>query len=136
MSRDMPEMSPDPTTPRRALVVDDDLLIGGWVARVLGRNGYVTHTAADGLAGLQVLDGLSVVGMDVSLLVVDSEMPVMDGLAMIEQVRERMDGASMRIVLMSGSDGPTTGADVFIAKPFEADELIASIGSEHRPERA
>lgn len=92
--------------------------------------GYAVHPAAHGAAGLEVLDGLSRMGMSVSLVVVDRQMPVMGGLDMIERIRQRDDGW-MTIVLTSGSRGPTTGADVVLSKPFTAVQLVSAVRGEH-----
>ncbi len=113
--------------PARILLVDDNRL--GLVARksVLEEQGYSITTASEGQEALErFLDG------SFDLVITDYKMPRMNGLELIERIRER--AADIPIILISGYvDGlglteASTGADVVIPKSaHEVPHLVRSV---------
>ena len=116
------------TSPRRVLVVEDDLAIRSLLTRILGRRGYQVVTADDGRAALEVAgDGFDLMLLDVGL-------PVMNGLEVCRQLRARPATAQLPILMLTGRDQPgdirdglAAGADDFLSKPFELAQLMARV---------
>lgn len=100
------------------LVVDDEPGIVTALAMLLSGEGYDVRTAADGSAAL------SEVGRaPVDLIISDITMPVLNGRAMIERLRE--SGNKTPVILMSAADRvqPIPGIH-FVPKPFDVDHLL------------
>ncbi len=115
----------------RVLVCDDDPAIRGLLSRLLVRHGYHVRTAEN---GEQALDELQIHVPD--LLLVDVQMPGLDGLEVCRRVRALPNGGLLPVVLMTGlADAATrirgleAGADDFVSKPLELALLVARIGS-------
>lgn len=115
------------TEPLTVLVVDDDPEIRGSLQPLLEAAGYVVQTAANGREGLEV-----VAAMSPNLLVADVLMPVMDGLGLCRMLRAA--GNTVPILLLTARNdvgdcvaGLDAGADDYLAKPFDPDELLARL---------
>lgn len=113
------------------LVVDDDADIRKAVCITLGREGYHTIQAADGLAALEILSA-----QPVQLILMDVMMPRLDGFSAILRIREKQN---IPILVMSAKTedtdkllGLSLGADDYITKPFNAQELVARVKSHLR----
>jgi DNA-binding response OmpR family regulator len=107
------------------LVVDDDPDIRGILGILLARDGYEVVPAIDGAAALELA-----AAPNVALIVIDLQMPRLDGDAFCRAYRER--GGRAPIILISATDlSPATvkrfGADGYVRKPFEVDQLIETI---------
>jgi two-component system response regulator MprA len=109
------------------LVVDDDAPIRRMLERTLTAEGYQVVTAADGGAALATIER-SVP----DLVVLDVAMPGMDGLAVCRRARAR--GLATPILLLTARDslsdrvgGLDAGADDYLVKPFETEELLARV---------
>jgi two-component system, OmpR family, response regulator len=110
----------------RLLVVEDepDLLNG--LARALRRAGYATDLAADGEEGLdKALD------TDYDAIVLDVMMPRLDGWELLTRLR-RVKHTPVLMLTARGSAkdrvrGLDTGADDYLAKPFDNEELLARL---------
>jgi CheY-like chemotaxis protein len=107
------------------LVVDDDATILFSVAELLELEGYVVATATNGAEALEKT-GILLPG----LVLLDMRMPVLDGWAYARALRDR--GVDLPIVIMTAAHdarrwADEIGADGYIAKPFEADALIAAV---------
>jgi DNA-binding response OmpR family regulator len=107
------------------LVVDDDPDVRGILSILLARDGYDVVPAIDGAAALELA-----ASPRVALVVIDLQMPRLDGDAFCRAYRER--GGRAPIILISATDiQPAAvkrfGADGYIRKPFEVDELIETI---------
>ncbi|AQA13208.1 response regulator transcription factor [Streptomyces malaysiensis] len=121
-------MSPDHgDQPARILIVDDEPAVREALHRSLVFEGYATETAVDGL------DALAKVGSyDPELIVLDVLMPRMDGLTAARRLRAT--GVTLPILMLTARDtvgdrvtGLDAGADDYLVKPFELDELLARI---------
>jgi CheY-like chemotaxis protein len=109
------------------LVVDDDDGIRDFVTLVLSDEGYDVVGASNGAAALDALNGP---GPDVILL--DTRMPVMDGVAFAQAYRELPSPHAPIIVLTAASDPENIArelaADAVLQKPFDLDDLLDLVG--------
>ena len=111
----------------RLLLVEDDPLLGEGLQVALRRAGYTVDWLQDGVAALAaVRDG----GFD--LLLLDLGLPRLDGQRLIRAAREA--GADLPILVLTARDrlqdrveALDAGADDFVGKPFEPEELLARI---------
>jgi DNA-binding response OmpR family regulator len=113
------------------LVVDDDREIVRAIAINLEREGYKPMIAYDGLAALEC-----VAGHDVKLIIMDIMMPSLDGLSAMMKIREKKN---IPVILLSAKSedtdkilGLSMGADDYVTKPFNPDELMARVRSQLR----
>lgn len=112
------------------LVVEDDQDISRLVCDLLKRNGYRTKTAYSGTEALMVFDG------DVDLILLDLMLPALSGEQVLEEIRKHSQVAV--IGLTAKSDKATTiqllksGADDYMVKPFNNEELLARIEAQLR----
>lgn len=114
------------------LVVDDDAAIVDLIVEVLTDEGYVAYAALSGAGALA-----SITRHVPALLVLDLHMPDMSGGELIAQLR-RAGLAIMPVVLITASPRDAApllvpGAIVCLAKPFELDDLLASVAGYVQP---
>lgn len=111
----------------RLLLVEDDLMIGESVLDLLRAEDYAVDWVKDGemadtALGTQTYD----------LILLDLGLPRRDGLAVLRRLRARKDRtpvliATARDALAQRVEGLDMGADDYIVKPYELDELLARI---------
>lgn len=116
------------TAARTVLVVDDDEDIRLGAAGLLGARGYQVVTACDGRDALEQLRG----GLRPHLILVDYNMPVMDGEAFCTACRDDPQLAEIPIVVVSADAAAAvklahTGARAFLRKPVSPELLLATI---------
>jgi CheY-like chemotaxis protein/HPt (histidine-containing phosphotransfer) domain-containing protein len=102
------------------LLIDDDLVSREVMATVLTMSGYEVHTAAGGKESLSLLDSKS---FRPDVILMDTQMPGLSGVALIQQLRARSRAA---IYAISGSDAPDAilnGVDGFLLKPIGPEAL-------------
>ncbi|WP_461211024.1 response regulator [Desulfocurvus sp. DL9XJH121] len=106
----------------KALVVDDSRAARTLVRSLLELQNYTVLEAEDGRQALDVLESEP----DISLVVTDYEMPVMDGFEFCAEARKTRKKDSLAIVGVSGANEPSmtakflkNGANDFLTKPFE-----------------
>jgi two-component system sensor histidine kinase/response regulator len=111
------------------LTVDDDPVLLSSVADVLRLAGYSTLTATNGVEALQVMQQHIP-----DLIVADIMMPEMDGYELFEAVRENQDWISIPFIFLSAKGeqkdirkGYDLGADHYLSKPFESEDLLVAI---------
>jgi two-component system, OmpR family, response regulator MprA len=108
----------------RVLVVEDDLDIAGVLRRSLDKEGYEVRVAGD---GEDALDQASVFEPDA--VVLDLGLPRLDGVEVCRRLRAEGDVPILvltaRDALESRVEGLDSGADDYLVKPFERDELLA-----------
>lgn len=111
----------------RALIVEDDATIADFVAQGLRGAGFVVDAVGDGSSGLQrATDG----GYDIA--VVDLMLPGMDGLSLINAMRQRRVATPVLILSAKRSVddrvmGLQVGGDDYLTKPFALPELLARV---------
>ena len=113
------------------LVVDDDPEIVGAIAITLEKEGYRVLRAYDGMEALDhALDPA------VQLLLIDVMMPKLDGLSALIRIREKRN---LPIIVLSAKSedtdkilGLSMGADDYVTKPFNPQELAARVRSQLR----
>jgi two-component system, OmpR family, KDP operon response regulator KdpE len=107
---------------RRILIVDDDRDALRLLRMALESQGYEVIEAADGLAALRLA-----YEMRPDLIILDIMMPLMDGWLTCQRLREVWDTPIMMVTASSELDsrvkGLTMGADDFLPKPWDLDEL-------------
>jgi CheY-like chemotaxis protein len=108
------------------LIVEDDQALRDMLADLLDGSGYRTVTASDGAAGL---DTLRQIAPDLVLL--DVAMPIMDGLTFLRRRSEEACRPTVPVVVMSAhqreSEARKLGAQQFISKPFDLDDLLGLV---------
>jgi excisionase family DNA binding protein len=109
------------------LIVDDDERLREYVRVNLEMEGYTIHEAASADDGMRVLDELRP-----DLVLLDVMMPQVDGWEMLRLMHERHGVGSIPVVMFSGKvderaadQAAERGAQGFIGKPFDPNELIA-----------
>jgi CheY-like chemotaxis protein len=110
----------------RVLLVDDNILSQELAAAVLELEGYAVDRASDGQQAVEAATRL-----DYDLILMDLQMPVMDGMSAAEQIRRLPSPhGEPWIVAVSGWGDPSSrrlcfqaGMDDFIAKPYHPDML-------------
>jgi DNA-binding response OmpR family regulator len=111
----------------RILLIEDDPGIADVMATGLAEAGYGIEHASDGVTGMKLATSE---GFD--LIVLDLMLPGMDGLSICENLRNRRD--TTPILMVTARDtvrdrvrGLEDGADDYLPKPFEFDELLARV---------
>ncbi|MBS1829546.1 MAG: response regulator transcription factor [Acidobacteria bacterium] len=122
-------------TVHRFLIIDDDRELTGLLAEYFAGVGVSAVSAADGARGLaQALDG----GFD--LVILDVMLPGMDGFEVLRQLRKRSNVPVIMLTARGEREdriaGLRTGADDYLPKPFDADELLARANAILRRVRA
>jgi len=117
------------TRDRHLLVVDDDDRIRALLKEYLARAGFRVSVAADAAAARRML-----AMFDFDLLVFDVMMPGEDGFALTEWLRKSGPSKAAPVLMLTARDGADDrieglrlGADDYLAKPFEQEELLLRI---------
>ena len=111
----------------KILVVEDDVKVARFIARVLGEEGFVTDLCGNGADAVkQAESGLY------DLVILDWMLPSVDGLTVCRTLRAA--GATMPILMLTARaeiqeriTGLDAGADDFLPKPFDLGELLARV---------
>jgi DNA-binding response OmpR family regulator/HPt (histidine-containing phosphotransfer) domain-containing protein len=110
----------------KILVIEDDLLVADALKSTLGHN-YAVEIAHDGQEGLEFIEAFNY-----DLLLLDVLLPKLDGISICQHLRSQ--GYMMPIVFLTSRDsnhdravGLDAGADDYVVKPFDPEELAARI---------
>jgi two-component system OmpR family response regulator len=111
----------------RLLLVDDDIKIAQFVINGLREAGFAVDHATDGEEGLHLA-----LTEPYDLAIVDLMLPKLDGLTLIEKVRENKINTPVLILSAKRSvddrvDGLKKGSDDYLVKPFAFSELLARV---------
>jgi len=108
------------------LTVDDSASIRQTIKIALGGKGHSICEAMDGADGLQ-----RVGAGHFDLIITDLNMPNMDGLTMIREIRKRPEGAGIPILFLTTESDPgmkqqakSAGATGWLTKPFASEQLV------------
>ncbi|MCM2257299.1 MAG: response regulator transcription factor [Vicinamibacteria bacterium] len=114
---------------RRALVVEDDPDIVELLVHYLSQDGWSVEGVADGRRALDRLRGESW-----ELLILDLQLPGMDGLSLCSEVRRDKRTENLPVVMLTARGdeadrivGLELGADDYVTKPFSPKELVARV---------
>ncbi len=114
-------------TPTSVLVVDDEPQVVWMLQFSLQAEGYETYSARDGRTALEEIREHRP-----KLMLLDIMMPVMDGWSVLEQIQSLPAGDRPRVVVVSArssvrdrAKAAELGADAFVPKPFNVDDLLA-----------
>ncbi|NSW53285.1 MAG: response regulator transcription factor [Anaerolineae bacterium] len=112
----------------RILIIEDDKAIVRVLERALIYEGYEVDSATNGERGLELFDA-----KQPSLIILDLMLPGIDGLEVTEKVRKDSNTPILMLTARGGLDdrvqGLDSGADDYMVKPFELEELLARIRS-------
>lgn len=110
----------------RVLVVEDDAEIADVLRRSLRQEGYEVKTSADGVEALDVATGFVP-----DLVVLDLGLPRLDGVEVCKRLRAEGDVPILMLTARAETEdrvsGLDSGADDYLVKPFERQELLARI---------
>ncbi|WP_448599400.1 response regulator transcription factor [Thermoleptolyngbya sp.] len=116
---------------KRLLLIDDDPNLILLVKDYLEFRGYEVITSENGQEALEVLQKETP-----DMIICDVMMPQMDGYSLVEQVRKDPRTSWIPVLFLSAKGqsqdkikGLNTGADVYMVKPFEPEELVAQVES-------
>ena len=111
----------------RILVVEDDLQIADLLTEALTNRQYTVDTAQDGAMGWDWLETL-----EYDLVLLDLTLPKLNGIELCQKLREH--NISTPVLMLTARDtisdkivGLDAGADAYIVKPFDLEELMAQI---------
>ena len=111
------------------LLIDDDISITHTLRERLEMCDYAVITACNGQQGLK-----KALDHQPDIVLLDSDMPVMDGREMLERLRENPRGRDIRVIMVTAANliqdidhADKCGVDDYILKPFKTHELILKI---------
>ena len=117
------------TTKPRILIVEDDPDTLALLAQVLEQAGYEVLKAEHALAAIA-----SIVRRVPNLIVADIHMPIIDGFALVKELKTNSDTARIPVVVISGMNTPEyreaafeAGCAAFIGKPLDSSAFTAQI---------
>lgn len=109
------------------LVADDDDLLRNLVKEVLEDEGYQVYTAADGQETVDIFWEHP----EIALVILDIMMPKMDGIEVLQEIRERTDIPVLMLTALGDSSSELSclrnGASDFVSKPFHYDILVERV---------
>jgi two-component system response regulator MprA len=117
----------------RILLVEDDAPLRTVLAEVLREDGYAVEEAADGRLALDALRAAP------DAVVLDLQLPRLDGPGFIRELRDHPDGARVPLLVISGAAqaadvADRLGADALVRKPFDLDELLGAVHRVSHPQ--
>ena len=115
---------------QQILVVDDSSGIRHQVSEFLAQNGYQVLTAEDGLSGLEQMKA----NPDIRLVIADVNMPEMDGLTMVQKIRNELKNSKVHVLMLTTETKPElkekareVGVRGWLVKPFNSMGTLAII---------
>ena len=113
----------------KILVIDDEVSVRHLLQVMLSTEGYDAVLAANGAEGLQMAHEHKP-----HLIILDWMMPILDGLATLQALRNDAATADIPVVMLTARQGDSPmaqamlhGADFYITKPFDAEEMLAVV---------
>jgi CheY-like chemotaxis protein len=131
-----PDQSEDPSSGTKSvLIVEDNELNREIAVEMLEEHGFSVQTAENGAEAVSLISQ-SAPG-DIDVILMDVQMPVMDGYEAAQAIRalENQELADIRIIAMTADDfedamrkSAAAGMNGYVSKPFDVDRLLAAIG--------
>ncbi|RMH43000.1 MAG: response regulator [Deltaproteobacteria bacterium] len=114
---------------KTVLVIDDSATVRTQLRQVLSGGGYRVLEAEDGARGIEQAEA-----HEVDMMIVDVNMPVMDGITMVSRLRQSPKHAATPIFMLTTeasrdvvARGKAAGANAWIVKPFKPDLLLKGV---------
>ncbi len=104
------------------LIVEDSIVVIKFLAVVFKNAGFRVKTASDGFEALE-----KAIKDDINLIVTDLNMPQMDGITLLKNLKENEDTKKIPVILMSSNTPDKkeiSGSYAFLQKPFKESEII------------
>lgn len=113
----------------RLLVVEDENLLRQQLEQGLAKHGYVVDAAPDGKSGLYFANEF-----DFDAAIIDLGLPEIDGISLIRQIRSAHKSFPILILTARGDwqdkvAGLDAGADDYVVKPFQLEEIVARLNA-------
>lgn len=106
------------------LIVEDDTTIANWLRVFLEEEGFAVEVAHDGRTGLNLARSLAP-----DLIVLDLMLPLLDGMELCQILRRESNVPIIMLTAKAGladrTRGLDTGADDYVVKPFDPEEVVA-----------
>lgn len=123
----------------RLLIIEDEAEFAGSLKKILERKGFAVDVTSN---AEKALTRLELYGADYALVLLDLSLPDLDGMELLQVLRERK--VATPVVVLTGRNSVeskidllNSGADDYIVKPFSSEELIARINTVlRRPKEA
>jgi len=115
------------------LIVDDSSTLRASVEFTLSEAGYTVLQAEDGIAALAVLKGYQGKESDLGMIITDINMPNMDGITFIKELKKTTFKFAPILVLTTESqdsrklEGKEAGASGWLVKPFKPEQLMGVV---------
>ncbi len=115
---------------KRILIVDDSATLRASVNFVLTDAGYEVVQAKNGEEGLDILKRLKVSSSKIDMIISDINMPVMDGITFVKEVKKGEFRFVPILILTTESEnakkmeGKAAGASGWLVKPFKPEQLL------------
>jgi two-component system chemotaxis response regulator CheY len=116
---------------KKILVVDDSATLRASVKFALSEAGYEVEEAIHGKDGLQKLNDLRAQGVQVVLIISDINMPEMDGITFVKEVKQNIAFKFIPVLILTTEsqdskkmEGKEAGAAGWLVKPFSNEQII------------
>ena len=114
---------------RSVLVVDDESVLAETMIMILRQNGYLATAVRNGREAAELIK------LEPPVLVIsDLAMPVMDGLQLLEWLRDHRSMDRVKFIMMTGKENVleplkrhSIGADEYLSKPFSEQQLLEKV---------
>ena len=111
------------------LLVEDEISLSNAVKKILEQHGFIVDAVYDGQSAVDYATG-----MDYGLIILDVMLPKLDGFEVLRILRR--DGVNAPILMLTARStvpdkvtGLNSGADDYMTKPFDTEELLARVGA-------
>lgn len=112
------------------MIIEDDRIISGLLQYILSRRGYQIHVAGDGRLASAMIEEI----VPPELILLDVMLPFIDGFELLEQIRSKQNWSNVPIIMLTSKAQEKNivraleaGADDYIVKPFQPEELVARV---------
>ncbi len=111
------------------LVVEDEISLANAIKRILEQKGFFVDAVHDGISAVDYAEA-----MDYNLIILDVMIPRIDGFEVVRRLRKKGIGTPIlmltaRTNVTDKVTGLNTGADDYMTKPFDTEELLARVGA-------